>query len=196
MEIKIDVVDEATPWLTWALENKPDWVRKATKSTLWYAQQQIKTGIKSESPGGSRYAERMSADKRHDIEDTSRRGGKRKRRRAGILGNLLNAVGYTYKGDRGVIGWLSNSAVRLGTWHEKSVQETITPKMRRLFFAAGVPLKSSTTRIQLPKRPTYDPMSTELENAIPVHFRNKFIEYLASGGPPAGTRSRRKYIVR
>jgi len=195
-EMKMDVVDNVTPWLDWAIAHKPEWNRKATKSTLWYAQQEIKKGIRSGAPGGSTYLERMSAARRHDIKDTSKRGGSKKRRRAGILGNLLNAVGYQYKSTMGAVGWLSNSAVRLGTWHENSVLQTITPKMRRLFFAAGIGLKASTTQISLPRRPTYSPMFPVLLKILPTYFENKFMSYLANGGPPVKQiGSGRTYIV-
>lgn len=183
-ELQISAIDNVTPWLDWAIAHKPDWTRKAVKSTAWYAQQEIKKGIRSGAPGGSTYAERMSAAKRHDIEDSSKRGGSKRRRRAGVLGNLLNAVGYQFKTAQVAIGWLSRSAVRIGSWHELGIDQPITPKMRRLFFAAGVGLKASTTHIKLPSRPTYQPMFNHLRNLLPEYFRNKFISYLANGGPP------------
>ena len=183
-ELQISTLDNVTPWLDWAISHKADWTRKATKSTAWYAQQEIKKGIRSGSPGGSTYAERMSASRRFEIEDHSKRGGSRRKQRKGVLGNLLNAVGYQFKTAQVAIGWLSRSAVRIGSWHELGVQQTITPKMRRLFFAAGVGLKASTTHIKLPSRPTYQPMFNHLRNLLPEYYRNKFISYLASGGPP------------
>lgn len=183
-ELQIRTLDNVTPWLDWAISHKADWTRKAIKSTAWYAQQEIKKGIRSSSPGGATYAERMSAAKRHDIEDSSKRGGSKRKRRAGVLGNLLNAVGYQFKTAQVAIGWLSRSAVRIGSWHEKGVRQAITPKMRRLFFAAGVGLKASTTHIKLPSRPTYQPMFNHLRDKLPAYFESKFISYLAAGGPP------------
>ncbi len=183
-ELQISTIDNIAPWLDWAIKHKPDWTRKAIKSTAWYAQQEIKAGIRSEAPGGSRYAERMIASRRRDIEDTSRRGGSKQKRRAGVLGKLLNAVGYQVKPALAAIGWLSNSAVRIGSWHEAGKMQTITPKMRRLFFAAGVGLKASTTHINLPTRPTYAPMFNALRDKLPAWFESKFISYLVNGGPP------------
>lgn len=183
-ELQIGTIDNITPWLDWAISHKPDWTRKATKSTAWYAQQEIKKGIRSGAPGGSTYADRMSAARRHEIEDTSRRGGSKLKRRAGVLGNLLNAVGYQFKTAQVAIGWLSRSAVRIGSWHELGVSQQVTPKMRRLFFAAGVGLKASTTHINLPRRPTYEPMFNYLRDKMPAYFQNKFISYLVNGGPP------------
>lgn len=193
MQLNLEYIDGATPWLEWAIAHKAEWTRKATKSTLWHGQQEIKKGIRSEAPGGSQYSARMDAGKRRDIEDV-RKGGPDKRR-AGTLGNLLNAVGYQYKPEGSPLGWLSRSGVRIGSWHEKSVQEYITPKMRRLFFAAGVRLKKSTIMIKLPRRQTYDPMYAVLDSKLPEYFKQKFLGYLASGGPPEGRRSRRKYTV-
>ena len=183
-ELQIDTIDNIAPYLDWAITHKADWTRKAVQSTAWYAQQEIKKGIRSGAPGGSTYAERMSASRRRDIEDTSKRGGSKKKRRAGVLGNLLNAVGYQFKTAQVAIGWLSRSAVRIGSWHELGVSQQVTPKMRRLFFAAGVGLKASTTHINLPSRPTYQPMFNHLRNVLPEYFRSKFISYLANGGPP------------
>lgn len=195
--MQVEMTDNVTPWLKWAIEHKTDWTRKAIKSTAWYAQQEIKKGIKSGSPGGSAYFARMSGEKRHDIEDTSKRGGSKKKRVPGWMGRLLNAVGYQYKPTQVLVGWLSNSAVRIGGWQEAGVKQTVTPKMRRLFFAAGVGMKSSTTSITLPARPTYSPMFQYLRDKIPAYFQAKFVSYLNNGGPPSSQIGyRRKYIVR
>ena len=48
----ITITDTATPYLNFIAETKPDWMRKALKSTGWMMQKEIKQGIRSGAPGG------------------------------------------------------------------------------------------------------------------------------------------------
>lgn len=175
--MRVDVVDNAGPWLQWVLDTHSEWQRKAIKSTSWFAQQEIKKGIRSGAPGGRKYAERISAAKRNRLD------GSRKGRKA-VLGKLVNAVGYQVKGQEAKIGWLSASAVRLGTWLEKGVSQRTTARMRLLYFAAGIGMRSDTDSITVPARPTFDPMFAYLSPKLGPYFLGKIEEYLANGGPP------------
>lgn len=56
----ITITDTATPYLNFIAETKPDWMRKALKSTGWMMQKEIKQGIRSGAPGGRRYPNFMA----------------------------------------------------------------------------------------------------------------------------------------
>ena len=182
--MKIVMIDNISPEIKWIIENKPDWTRKALKSTAWYVQQEVRAGIKSGAPGGVKYADLMNPDRRIQLE-SARTGGKKNRGRNAILKNLYGAVGYKYDSSQKVtIGWLKDWSILVGGWMEEGKTETVSSKMRRLFLAAGIGIKPETTTLRVPARPTWGPMFQFLRDKIPVYFEKKFVEYLKNGGPP------------
>ena len=195
--MQVDVVDNAGPWLQWVLDTHAEWQRKAVKSTAWYAQQEIKKGIKSGAPGGRKYAEIMDPNRSHDImaarkigavkaRKLSKRGARHaaRRGRRGALGRLASAVRYEYNNGSVPIGWLAEWAVRMGTRAEMGAREAVTQKMRGLFSGGAEGIKKSTTQINIPARPTFDPMFIFLAPKLGPYFVGKVEEYLANGGPP------------
>ena len=64
----ITITDTATPYLNFIAETKPDWMRKALKSTGWMMQKEIKQGIRSGAPGGRRYPNFMAPARRAAFE--------------------------------------------------------------------------------------------------------------------------------
>lgn len=193
MNVDLLVIDGSTPWLEYMATTKPDWMRKALKSFGWYSQQQIKAGIRSGSPGGRAYAEFMPADMRAKLEEIF---GNSPKKRYGPLGKLVNAVGYQYDATNNLIrvGWLSDSAVKLGEKIEQGYSKAVTDKMRRYFWAAGVPL-SGKNQIDVPGRHTYGPIQAILAPKAAAHIEDKILEYTKAGAPPARAKSK-KYRVR
>ena len=192
MDVDLLFIDGATPWLQYMAATKPDWMRKALKSFGWYAQQQIKAGIRSGGPGGDQYAEFMPPDMRSSL--IAYHGGKAKKKFP-PLGKLVNAVGYEYDAGNNIVrvGWLSASAVALGEKIEEGYDKIITDKMRRFFWAAGVGL-SDKNDIEVPARHTFGPMQAILAPKAAVFMEDKIISY-AANGPPPSVKSR-KYRVR
>lgn len=195
--MRVDVVDNASPWLQWVLDTHSEWQRKAILSTAWFAQQEIKKGIKSGAPGGKKYAEIMDPARSRDImaarrvgaikiRQLSKRGARHaaRRSRRGPLGRLASAVRYKYNNGSVPVGWLAEWAVRMGTRAEMGAREAVTQKMRGLFAHGAEGLKKSTTQINIPARPTFDPMFAYLSPKLGPYFIGKIEEYLANGGPP------------
>lgn len=187
------IIDGATPWLEYMATTKPDWLRKALKSFGWYSQQQIKAGIKSSAPGGRAYAEFMPPDMRARLEAVF---GNSPKKRYSPLGKLVNAVGYEFDADKQIVrvGWLSDSAVRLGENIEQGYSKAITDKMRRYFWAAGVSL-SAKSEINVAARHTFGPMQAILAPKAAAHIEDKILEYARTGAPPSRKQTR-KYRVR
>ncbi len=190
--LTISVDDQVTAWLEWASEEFPALRRKAMKSLGWDFQKKIKAGIRSGSPGGRAYAAFMPPDKRRKLEKVFGNRGKKEYK---PLGRLAAAVGYQYQEATGgvIVGWLSHSAVNIGTKMEKGFQKTVTPKLRRAYFAAGLGI--SKPIITVPARPTFEPMREVLTPGAAAYVEGKIWEYLGKGAPPVGT-SRRRYLVR
>lgn len=183
------IIDGATPFLQYMAQTKPDWMRKGLKSFGWFAQQQIKKGIRSGAPGGQKYQKGMPVFQRKAL-------GEHWFPRMNMLGKLVNAVGYEYKKDeqKTVVGWLSQSAVRVGTKQEEGLTHPITEGVRRRFFAAGIPL-SGKSMFVTPARHTFGPMQTVLAPQASTHIENKILEYMNGQTTGSATR-KRSYRVR
>lgn len=195
--MQVIIAENMLPWLQYAADKNADWKRKAIKSTANYARDLIKQGIKSEAPGGSRYAPIMNLDKSRDLMGARNVGavhgaqtkrGKRHaaRRTRTILGKLGNWIRYAYADDGSVtVGWLKDWAVIMGTRAELGYTEGVSGKMRGLYGGAAEGLKKTTTEIKIPARPTINPMYLVLMEKLPKYFEDKINEYLINGGPPA-----------
>lgn len=191
-KMTIDIRDAATPWLKWAMDRFPEFQRKALKSTGWYGSSQIKKGIKKGAPGGKRYKPTISKEDRQILESSFRTPKKR----YPILGKLLGAVGYHYdKSTKSVvIGWLSKSAVRLGTMHEFGFSIRVTNKMRMAIAANDLGLTKKRV-FKIPARPTVAPMAAFLSGKWAPYIEEKMWSYLQKGAPVQKPKSKRKYIV-
>ncbi len=75
-----------------------------------------------------------------------------------IGGKLAQTIGYQMKPGtmHASVGWLSKSAARMGANFQRGEKQKITPKMRGLFWAAGVKL-SGKEIISQPARPVIEP---------------------------------------
>lgn len=180
--MEISVEDQMTPYLRSMAANNPAWMRKATKSLGWWMQSEIKKGIRSGAPAGKAY-EQTVPSLRRSLE----RG-----KRFPLLGKLVNAVGYQYKEGNLLVGWLSPNAVFLGSIQEKGKRIGVTPKMRRWFFAKGVGI--SDDAVDIPARPTFDPMFKFLEPKAVPYMEDKMVGYWLN--PPNQASARRKYRVK
>lgn len=163
------------------------------KSLGWMMQKEIKKGILSSAPGGRAYAAFMPPNKRRKLERALKGKGKRTYT---PMGKLARAIGYQWRETEGgvVVGWLSHSAVRLGTMQEKGFRRKITKKLRRAYMAAGIGLRPGKQEIIVPARPTIGPMRDVLAPKAAPYVEEKIWEYLGKGAP-AFERSRRKYRV-
>ena len=180
-------------------EKNPSWCRSALKSTGWMIQKEIKAGIRSRAPGGKPYVKGMPAGRRRLLDAGQ---GRKTFRTYRPMGKLLQAVGYDKSGvgqdgsGSVKIGWLSASAVQIGTIQETGKTIPVTTKMRRYFWAMGVKLQKSTKEIKIPARPTYEPMRAKLEPVIPTYFERKIYEYWTGNTTRSSAKSGRSYQVK
>jgi len=181
MNEEVKIINTATPFLHKVSGELPRETRKAIKSAGWWLQQDLKRGIAVGAPGGERYEEfsklptKLRGRKRKKKKVWGDRGDGRKK----PLGWLGSAVRYKFYSDsiRAVVGWISASAERLGSLQERGSNTTITPKMRKMFAAAGIPL-SRKVELRIPKRPTIQPEYRAKAPEIPVYVEGKIMEYL------------------
>jgi hypothetical protein len=214
----VTVQDMATPWLRYMMQMQPEYLRKSMKSLGWYMQKEIKAGIKSKSPGGSSYTPFMDPRIRAQLEGKRERSavlqhlaqGSRayrgiakyqtmhitgRRRQYAPMGKLKNAIGYQYDdaAKQLKVGWLSKAAVRLGEIMENGGTKTVTPALRKYYWAHGVPINNDKTVIKIPARPTIEPMRKVLLPQMVPYIEKKMIElWYGQVTSPSATR---KYKV-
>lgn len=196
MNITVEYKDEATPFLNYIIQNRPKWKATALKSAGWRTSQELKKGIKSAAPGGAPYEPlHLDNTKRRALERVM--GGKI-RRNYPPMGQLQKAIGYYGKmADKGIVpvGWLSRTAVYLGDKQQQGYKTEITPKVRRLFAAAGIKLSKNKRVLSTPSRKTFAPMEAMLSRIARDQFASKLISYF-NGNTERGTAaSKRVYRV-
>jgi hypothetical protein len=96
------------------------------------------------------------------------------------MGKLYQATRYKHYKDsnRVLIGWISKSAEELGTTQERGKSIPITPKMRRFFWASGVPLSSRKRYLYIPKRLTIEPEYRQNAPRVAGYIDRKIGDYL------------------
>ena len=172
MNIKIE--DEVSPKLKKLMEEKPQITKSALKSTGYFTMKEIQKGIKSGSPGGIKYADFMPLNLKRRLNKVL---GKRTSRLP--LGKMSQAVKYKMDTNGTVtIGWLSNSAKKLGEQIEAGMVRKATDKVKFIFALAKIWIEKDKNEIQVPARHTFSPMYNKLKNVIPNKFEEKFIEKL------------------
>ncbi len=200
MYFELQFDDGLTPLIRQMISEKPQWFASSLKSAGFWASQEIKKGIRSGAPGGKAYPAGMSVMRRRDIDDVmySHDSNRAPKTRYPTLGKLRTAVGYDKRrANEGIVtvGWLSRSAVRIGTWQEKGFFQIVSERMRRMFFGSLVGMKKGTNAIQLPARATYAPMRPIIKKGAPVRVEQRLSEYLAGSTERSHSRRQRIYRV-
>ncbi|MDU2063777.1 MAG: hypothetical protein E6713_02965 [Sporomusaceae bacterium] len=195
MPLEIRYQDGLSPFLNTVISEKPQWVGSALKSAGYWSQKQIKAGIRSGAPGGVPYSPLIPAWARRKIDAAL---GHDARRTYNPLGKLRNAVGYDKtRASEGVVtvGWLSQSAVMIGTKQEMGFFNQVSDHMRRAFAAAGFPIADNRDQIQIVARPTYGPMQPIIQAGAPKQVELKLINYLQGASKRSAAKSDRVYKV-
>lgn len=176
MEVKTQLIDTATPFFRHLARESSGEFRKALKSAGWWLRQEIKAGIRAGAPGGEPYAPFSEVTTGRLLR---RKGSRRSQHRP--MGRLYQATVYKYYGDsmRVIVGWVSKSAEEVGLKQERGHLTAITPRMRRFFWASGVPLSKDKRALAIPKRPTIGPEYRENAPKVPGYIDQKIREYIA-----------------
>ncbi|EMS79208.1 hypothetical protein [Desulfotignum phosphitoxidans] len=98
------------------------------------------------------------------------------------LARLAGAVRYNYDKDLEAvsIGFIQNrgvsdSMLSLARLHAKGEKTRVTPRMRKMMFALGFPIKKTTTTLETPARPVIDPVFRAEKDTIPKNIEQKFL---------------------
>jgi hypothetical protein len=195
MALEVQFQNNLSPFLNQVIAEKPQWIGSALKSAGYWSQQQIKQGIKSGAPGGVAYTPLIPTWMRRKLEAALEH---EVRRSYNPMGKLANAVGYDKtRANEGIVtvGWLSSSAVMIGTKQEQGFFNQVTEHMRRAFSMAGFPIPAGQTTIQIAARPTYAPMRPVIQVGAPQQVEIKLINYLQGASNRSAASSSRVYKV-
>lgn len=106
-------------------------------------------------------------------------------RKKGPLSKLAGAVRYSYDPEDQMvsIGFIQNAGIspgmlKLARMHAKGYETRITPKMRKMLFALGIPVKKTTTTLETPARPVIEPIFRQEQGDIMRNIERKFFSNL------------------
>lgn len=193
MSLEITIEDNATSELQRLAKEYPALFQRALKSLGWIAQKEIKAGIKDAAPAGVSYERPIPVSERRIIDKAFKKPQKSK---YPLLGRLYRAVGYDKSRiaqGQVTIGWLSQSAVYLGSKVEKGVSYPVTNAMRKRFMIAGMNVKKQI--ITIPARPTFRPMRIVIDQKATQYLTDKIKAYIANPSLRGAASSRRRYRV-
>lgn len=201
----IDVRDEVTPYLKRMTSQMPGILWSSIKGAGFWLKGQIKGDILRGGPPGSAYKPREDIGQSIDGSKSnllgfigSYRNRKRnkitgawrairwKKPSKNILGKLVNAVYVHKRKDKltADIGWISDTSHRTGIKHEYGFDYPVTDKMRRFFFAMGIPISKTKTRIKIPRRATYEPEYRTRQDQIARMVGDNIASWVAEGRRP------------
>lgn len=154
---------------------------RALKSAGWALRKDLQTDIYQGGPGGARWMP-LSGPHRGQIFDDAK--GYRRVPRTHPFGQLVRAIGYKYDATTMSVrvGWLSHSAAKRGAELQRGFRTRVTKKMRRFFWAIGVPLRKGTTMIESPGRDLFDTVLRLRQKAILNYVENKVHESVRKNG--------------
>lgn len=177
METTVKLIDTATPRFERLAREAPGEFRRALRSAGWWLRGEIKSGIRAGAPGGQPYPEFSEVTRNRLL----RRKGQRKTEHR-PMGRLYQATIYKYYPDsmRVIVGWVTRTAEHVGLKQELGHETQITPRMRRFFWASGVPLGRQTQRLAIPRRPTIELEYRENAARVPGYIEEKIAAYLRS----------------
>ncbi|WP_405379570.1 hypothetical protein [Phascolarctobacterium sp.] len=183
--IDVSIRDEITPLITEQMRKTPAFMRGLTKSIGWYVQKGVKTAI-TRNQISAGWEERIPLGIRRKLDEKAPRQW---------YGRLKQAIGYQYKDGVVEIGWTSSTSAMEGRIQEFGTQRNVTPVLRAYFAKHGVPLKESTTKLDVPARPVFEPAMDVVEPGIAGHVDSKVKQFMEKGSFGGKAKSSRKYVV-
>lgn len=201
----VEVRDAVTPYLKRMVGQMPGILWRSISRAGFWLRGAIKDDILRGGPPGSPYKPReeigqsIRGNKSNLLAFIGSYRGRKRNKITGewrairwkkppknILGRLVNAVYVHRRKDRltADVGWISDMAYRTGVKHEYGFEYPVTEKMRRFFFAMGIPLSKGKTRIRIPVRATYEPEYQARQNQIADMVGDNVAQWVVEGRHP------------
>lgn len=154
---------------------------KAIKSAGWALRKDLQDDIYNGGPSEARWSPLSDPHAGRVFDDAK---GIQRVPRTHPMGQLVRAIGYRYDAaSQSVrVGWLSHSAAKRGAALQQGFRTRVTKKMRRFFWAIGVPIAKGTTMIETPGRDLFDTVMRHRERAIQRYIENKVHDSVRKSG--------------
>lgn len=163
--LEMHITDGGNAYLRHMAATWPAEFARALKSAGFHLRKELQDAIYKGGPSGGRWKPLSRPHAMRIIDDYK---GRPREPRTHPFGRLVRAIGYRYddatKSVR--VGWLSNQSARFGRMLQESENYTVTPKMRRFFWALGIPVAKGTTTFSRPSRELFVPVMRANEQRI------------------------------
>lgn len=175
--VRMSVNDGGGRYLRRLADQFPREFAKAIKSAGWALRKDLQDDIYNGGPGEARWSPLSDPHAGRVFDDAK---GIQRVPRTHPMGQLVRAIGYRYDAaSQSVrVGWLSHSAAKRGAELQLGFQTRVTKKMRRFFWAIGVPIAKGTTMIETPGRDLFDTVMRHRERAIQQYIERKVHEHV------------------
>ena len=152
----------------------PGEFNRALRHIGWWLRKEMQDAVYRGGPASARWPRLSQIHAMRTIDDAKAEQGRGKRKPPAThpFGRLVHAIGYRHDraGMSVRIGWLSRSAAQQAQKIQKGERIRVTDRMRRFFWAAGVPLSSHTREMVAPARnligPVYQEKRFEIQKRI------------------------------
>ena len=202
VSIQGDLVSYMARWATMF----PRYVNRVVRHAAYMTQRRMKAEMLEGAPGGEPLAP-LSWIQRVRALDYYRKYGRPGTLEYGreggewpVGGRLARAFGYQmYNREiQGAgfarVGWLSWSVAALGVIFQQETARAVTPELRRLFSAAGVPLSPGKTALVKPARPVIAPFLRHRGGWIRKVMEDRFFQYMRADAERAARQLASKTI--
>lgn len=187
----IDIKGDAGGFLRRFANMYPDFMDRSIRHAAYLTQNRLKAELLARVPGGVEFPPISKVQRFRLLGKVSKKTGKRRLgpiKAHGLAynmnggdwppgGKLAQTIKYIHvKGSmRADIGWLSKGTVGYGRRFQQGEKQFITPRMRRLFAAAGIFIKKDKKFLIQPPRPVFRPFfknrKTWIQNRIVERMR-------------------------
>lgn len=179
--VRMSIDDGGGRYLRRLADQFPREFAKAIKSAGFALRKDLQEDIYRGGPNESRWSPLSGPHAGRVFDDAK---GRPRVPRTHPMGQLVRAIGYRYDAaSQSVrVGWLSHSAAKRGAELQRGFRTRVTKKMRRFFWAIGLPLAKGTTMIETPGRDLFDTVMRHRERAIQKYIENKVHDSVRQSG--------------
>ncbi len=176
-EAGVEIKDESAPYLNHLAKTFPHELNRALRHIGWWMRKEMQDAVYRGGPASARWPRLSQIHASRTIDDAK---GRFKAPATHPYGRLIRALGYRHDAAAMSvrIGWLSRAAAQQAEKLQQGERVQVTEKMRRFFWAAGVPLTTST--INVPARPLIEPMFFEKRREIHARIEKRVLRNLRS----------------
>lgn len=196
----VRIEDTATPFLAFLSRTFPSEMKRALRHVGFYLRGQVKEGLASGAPGGRRF-KKLSEIQQYRLLDEMNKAMSIKKRKyyahkrmkekdKPYAGRMISAVTYKKSSDGWSvhIGWIRPKVASLARKLQAGFITPVTPRMRRFYFAAGIPLSAGKTSFYTPPRPVMKPVFDAEKREIGVRIEKRIAAYLKGASGKAATK--------